>query len=456
MAMLKKVWGSVYNWSSSRSNSTYPMSSSSSSVLSSMGAFDPIPTDILIQILRFLEPKDTIKLSLTCKCWKLLVSDNRLWIFFLQNQKEPWESIFFAETTLSQTGELSFMRIYSQREQVPGSVIIDGGSGYCKFGWSKYGAPSGRSATFLEFGNIETPMYSRLRNFFATIYSRMHVKTSAQPVVVSLPLCHYDDTESAKASRRQLKEAIYSVLFDMNVPAVCAINQATLALYAARRTSGIVVNIGFQVTSVVPIFRGKVMRKAGVEVIGLGAMKLTGFLRDLMQQHNINLESLYTVRTLKEELCYVAADYEAELSKDTQASMEVAGEWFTLSEERFKTGEILFRPRLGGVVAMGLGQAVALCMEHCQAQELAGDDAWFKTVVLSGGSACLPGLPERLHKELNELLCPSISNGVRIIPPYDADTAWFGAKLIANLSNFPRSWCVTKKQFRRKSKLNLW
>ncbi|KAM1784606.1 hypothetical protein ACFX12_037606 [Malus domestica] len=54
------------------------------------------------------------------------------------------------------------------------------------------------------------------------------------------------------ASRRQLKEAIYKVLFDMNVPAVCAINQATLALYAGRRTSGIIVNIGFQVTSIVP------------------------------------------------------------------------------------------------------------------------------------------------------------------------------------------------------------
>lgn len=33
------------------------------------------------------------------------------------------------------------------------------------------------------------------------------------------------DTESAKASRQQLKEAIYVVLFDMNVPAVCALNQ---------------------------------------------------------------------------------------------------------------------------------------------------------------------------------------------------------------------------------------
>ncbi|KAK4253368.1 hypothetical protein QN277_010687 [Acacia crassicarpa] len=33
------------------------------------------------------------------------------------------------------------------------------------------------------------------------------------------------DIESAKASRRQLKEAICAALFDMNVPAICAVNQ---------------------------------------------------------------------------------------------------------------------------------------------------------------------------------------------------------------------------------------
>jgi hypothetical protein len=33
------------------------------------------------------------------------------------------------------------------------------------------------------------------------------------------------DTNSAKASRHQLKEAIGSALFDMNVPVVCALNQ---------------------------------------------------------------------------------------------------------------------------------------------------------------------------------------------------------------------------------------
>lgn len=302
---------------------------------------------------------------------------------------------------------------------------------------------------------METPIYSRLRHFFATVYGRMKVKPSSQAVVVSLPICHYDDTDSAKASRHQLKEAICTALFDMNVPSVCALNQATLALYAAKQTSGIAVNIGFQVTSVVPILNGKVMRKVGVEVVGLGALKLTGFLREKMQQNNLHFESLYTVRTLKEKLCYVAFDYEAEKLKDTHASFEAVEGRFTLSEERFQTGEILFQPRLCGLRAMGLHQAIALCMDHCYSAELAGGSDWFKTIVLSGGSACLPGLAERLEKELHSLLPPHMSNGIRVIPPpHGADTAWFGAKLIGSLSTFPAPWCTTKKQFRQKSKLN--
>ncbi|XP_022932370.1 actin-related protein 8 [Cucurbita moschata] len=464
--LLRKVWGSV----STRSGLHSETSSTDRRGFEeppSLGEFDRIPMDILMQILKLAGPKTSAKMGMLCKSWRSLVSDNTLWIFFLHNQLEPWDSVLFGETKLasgypletcsSQMMPLSFMKVYSKRAEVPGSVIIDGGSGYCKFGWSKYTCPSGRSPTFLEFGNIESPMYSRLRHFFATIYSRMRVKPSFHPVVVSLPICHYDDTESAKASRQQLKEAIHSVLFDMNVPSVCAVNQATLALYAARRTSGIVVNVGFQVTSIVPILHGKVMRKVGVEVVGLGALKLTGYLRELMQQNNIHFESMYTVRTLKENLCYVAEDYEAELCKDTQASYQAAGEgWFTLSKERFQTGEVLFQPRMGGVRTMGLHEAVALCMDHCHAAELTWDDSWFKTVVLSGGSACLPGLAVRLQKELYGLLPSPMSDGIRVIPPpYGTDTAWFGARLISNLSTFPSHWCITKKQFRRKSKLNL-
>ncbi|KAK7401471.1 hypothetical protein VNO78_12983 [Psophocarpus tetragonolobus] len=472
--VLKKVW-EIVSWRSdsyssvSASASASASSSSPEVVGSDMGELEILPSDILMQILRLLGPKEAAKLSVVCKALRSLVGDNRLWVHFLQtHQADPsGDSVFFAETNLSSGypfsasvghwPQLSFKHIYGQRAQVPGSIIIDGGSGYCKFGWSKYACPSGQSATFLEFGNIESPMYTRLRQFFSTICNRMQVRPDKQPVIVSLPICHYDDTESAKASRQQLKEAIYASLFDLNVPVVCAVNQATLALYAAKRTSGIVVNIGFQVTSIVPILNGKVMRKVGVEVVGLGALKLTGFHRERMQLNNLNFQSLYTVRTLKEKLCYVALDYEAELLKDTKASFQAAGEGlFTLSKERFQTAEVLFQPHLAGVQAVGLHQAIALCVEHCHSADLAGDSDWYKTIVLSGGTACLPGLAERIDKELHALLPPYMSNGIKITPPpYGADTPWFGAKIIANLSTFPGHWCVTKKQFRQKPRLNL-
>ncbi|XP_042001776.1 actin-related protein 8-like [Salvia splendens] len=470
-ALIRKVWESMAHRSASKSS---PNSASDYDQLmhmqsSSTGDFDRIPIDIFMQILRILGPKESARLRAVCNSWKFLVSDNRLWIYFLQHQPDPWDSVFFVETHLrsgyplqvfpAQMHDLSFMYIYAQRVEVSGALIIDGGSGYCKYGWSKYSSPSGRSATFLEFGNIESPMPSRLRHFFSTICNRMQVKTSTQPIVVSIPLCHCDDTESAKGSRRHLKDAIYSTLFDMNVPAVCAINQATLALFAARRTSGILVNVGFHQTSVVPILHGKVMYNVGVEVVGMGALKLTGYLRDRMQQNNIQFDSLYTVRTLKENLCYVALDYEDELSKDTRASFDISpSSSFTLSNERFQTGEILFRPRMAGMQAMGLHQAVALCMDHCHDAELTADDNWYKTVVLAGVSACMPGLAARLEKELYELLPTSLSNGVRVLPPPNGgDSAWFGAQLVSNLSTFNTSWCMTRKQFRQRSKRKvLW
>ncbi|XP_024959506.1 actin-related protein 8-like isoform X1 [Cynara cardunculus var. scolymus] len=477
--LLKKVWESISNdWYSSHSslNSLYNLDyralvhgSLSDQIIicsSSIGAFDRLPLDIFMQILKLLGPKEAARLTSVCKSWKFMVSDNTLWIYFLQNQQDPWDSIFFAETNLRSGFPLrtyrrqmqSFMHIYGERAEVPGAVIIDGGAGYCKFGWSKYDSPSGRSATFVEFGNIESPLYSRLRHFFATIYSRMQLKSSTQPIIVSIPISHYEDNGAAKAFRSELEEAVYSALFGMKVPAVCAVSQATLALFSARRTSGILVNIGFHQTSVVPILHGKVMHKVGVVTVGVGAVKLTEYLREQLRQRNLHISSLYTVRSLKENLCYVSLDYEAELQKDTEASYEVASEgWFTLKQERFQTGEILFQPHIAGMHAMGLHQAVAHCVDRCRAAKVTTDHTWFNTIVLAGGTACLPGLAERLNKELHDLLPPSLSSGLRVISsPYGADSAWYGAKLVGNLSTFPNSWCITEESWSKSKRTILW
>jgi hypothetical protein len=48
------------------------------------------------------------------------------------------------------------------------------------------------------------------------------------------------------------------------------------------------------------VFQGKVMYEIGIEIVGQSALKLTGFLKELMLRRNISCQSLYTVRTIKE------------------------------------------------------------------------------------------------------------------------------------------------------------
>lgn len=71
---------------------------------------------------------------------------------------------------------------------------------------------------------------------------------------------------------------------------------------------------------------------------------------------------------------------------------------------------------------------------------VADDDNWYKTIVLAGVCACMPGLAGRLEKEVLGLLPPSMTSGIRVLPPpYGTDSAWFGALSIGNLSTFPTS-----------------
>ncbi|XP_057812742.1 actin-related protein 8 isoform X5 [Cryptomeria japonica] len=379
--LLRRVWNSLRK--SSMSQNSEDVDSQELSPAENLSA------DVFDLILQRLGPRGSAKAAVICRTWRNFVEDERLWESFLREEcGETWQATVFAETYLraglplrsvipGEFTHLPFREIYSQRAHVQRSVIIDGGSGYCKYGWSTNSGPSGRSATFL----------------------------------------------------------------------------AVLALYAAQQISGIVVNIGFQVTSIVPILCGKVMRNVGVELVGQGALRITGFLSELMHGSGIEFGSMYTVKVLKENLCYVAEDYHAELLKNTKSSHLVKDEGiFTLSHERFQATEILFQPQLGGIRAMSLHRAVALCIDHCHSFEMEKvvDEGWFKTVVLTGGTACLPGLAARLERELHQALPISISNGIRVLsPPCGPESVWFGGKIVSNMSTFPQAWCITKKQFRR-------
>ncbi|CAI5465448.1 unnamed protein product [Closterium sp. Yama58-4] len=197
---------------------------------------------------------------------------------------------------------LPWSAIYRLRAQLPPAVVVDGGSGYCKFGMSSEAAPSGRIATFLEFGNIEAPSLGRLRALFSSIYASMRAIPANHPVVVSEPLAFLPETHEAQEGRRNLREATCAVLFSaLRVPSICLVDQATLALFAAGAASGVVVNIGFRSTTILPIMRGRTACDLlPFYCLPLGAMRVTGHLSQLLHEAGIVCQSMFTVRTIKE------------------------------------------------------------------------------------------------------------------------------------------------------------
>lgn len=69
------------------------------------------------------------------------------------------------------------------------------------------------------------------------------------------------------------------------------------------------------------------------------------------------------------------------------------------------------------------------------------------TIIFTGGSTLLPGLGERLHKEIATLVNPRDPGRVRVISPDDRKYAvWSGSAVLAGLSTFPQM-CISMQEY---------
>jgi len=95
---------------------------------------------------------------------------------------------------------------------------------------------------------------------------------------------------------------------------------------------------------------------------------------------------------------------------------------------------------------MSLPELVSECIRACDTdmrRELWGG------IVVSGGTSLLPGLTERLHSRLNELV-PQMSMKVKLIsPPTPQErrfSVWIGGSILASLGSFQQLW-ISKQEF---------
>lgn len=248
------------------------------------------------------------------------------------------------------------------------------------------------------------------------------------------------------------KEKMAELMFEtFNVPALYISMQAILSLYASGRTTGIVVDAGDGVIHVVPVYEGFAISHA-IHRTDIGGRDITNYLRTLLKQRGYSLTSSAEreiVRDLKERLCYVALDPEKELKLSEKVSgMEKQyvlpdGENLTIGPERFMAPELLFNPGVVGSEEAPLDELIYQMVQNCDV-DLRRD--LFSNIVLSGGTTMFPGLKERLHRELTELV-PETAEVRIIAPPERRYSVWIGGSILGSLKTFNKLW-VTRKEYK--------
>lgn len=274
-----------------------------------------------------------------------------------------------------------------------------------------------------------------------TFHNDLRVNPSEHPVLLT----------EAPLNPAKNREKFAEILFEtFNVPAMYVSMQAVLSLYASGRTTGLVVDAGDGVIHIVPIYEGFAISHA-ISRIDIAGRDITEYLRRLLRQRGHALTSSAEreiVRDIKERLCYVALDPEKELKLAEKVSgMEKQytlpdGETITVGPERFLAPECFFNPGALGKEEQAMDEAIYNAIQMCDIdlrKEL------YQNIVLSGGSTMFPGLKERLHKELTELVPENVE--IRIVaPPERRYSVWIGGSILSSLKTFQRLW-VSRKEY---------
>eukprot|EP00475_Leptophrys_vorax_P005406 TRINITY_DN13270_c0_g2_i1.p1 TRINITY_DN13270_c0_g2~~TRINITY_DN13270_c0_g2_i1.p1 ORF type:complete len:397 (+),score=74.95 TRINITY_DN13270_c0_g2_i1:1224-2414(+) len=282
-------------------------------------------------------------------------------------------------------------------------------------------------------------------------FKELHVQIDDSKVFICEP------SMTSSEDRERMAELMFE---KFQFQGFCSKDSALLSLVPI--TTGIVVDVGYDSTRVVPVYEGKMLDACFVKV-DYGGDSSTRFL-----QEHLHLSDSSIAEQVKHSLGFLVWDYEAEMEealpfKETfeyptpstiedkedleplrcarPTEIQLSDSIFKLGKERFQCTEVLLSPEFAVNGIKSIPQAIA-----DNAKKVPSDIRLcplFKTVIVTGGSSQLPGLALRLSKEVIKLMW-SCNMAVQVRPSRrHSEAAWFGA---AVLSKCKMRW-ITKAEY---------
>lgn len=229
-------------------------------------------------------------------------------------------------------------------------------------------------------------------------------------------------TESPLVNRKQRRKLIEIFFEEYSIPSLYIIPESLSALCGADLTSGTIIEIGQNATRVVSIIDHKIVPKSCAH-IKVGGADITYRLMKLLQLRKFklpdvedpsDLQTKVFINEFKENHCHVSKNIVRQRSLYDTNSVQFStytaknGSTIKLHGEIYEPAEVLFDPSLVGMEGPGLIPTLFTNIARITDDNTLRSQIT-KNVILSGGTALMNGLPERVTLDIKQLIKSEIA-----------------------------------------------
>ena len=205
---------------------------------------------------------------------------------------------------------------------------------------------------------------------------------------------------------KETKEYIARVLFETHrVHSLIMIPSPILALFSVGLTTGLVIESGHGITSIVPIINGQIYHQA-VQKLNLAGSDIINNLKTLLMREGISMSSSAVdeiLREITEKNCYFVLDPNSPPQHLMSYNYPMPdGSTISIPPHvLYQSPEALFQPTAINSNLPGLPQATINSLYNTNASHWS---ELLSHIVLAGGNLSYPGFEERFKSDLTSLL----------------------------------------------------